>query len=35
VLDPVVLLERLALSIPPPRFHLVRYHGLCAAAHKP
>ena len=30
VLDPVALLERLALSIPPPRFHLVRYHGILA-----
>jgi len=30
VLEPVALLERLALSIPPPRFHLVRYHGILA-----
>jgi hypothetical protein len=30
VLEPEALLERLALSIPPPRFHLVRYHGILA-----
>jgi hypothetical protein len=30
VLEPVALLERLALSIPPPRFHLVRYYGILA-----
>ncbi|MBW2244149.1 MAG: transposase [Deltaproteobacteria bacterium] len=30
VLKPAALLERLALSIPPPRFHLVRYHGILA-----
>jgi hypothetical protein len=35
VLDPVDLLERLATFVPPPRFHMTRYHGLCAAAHKP
>jgi hypothetical protein len=29
------LIERLAPLIPPPRAHQVRYHGLCAAAHKP
>ena len=29
------LLERLVPLIPPPRAHQVRYHGLCAAAHKP
>jgi hypothetical protein len=30
VLEPVALLERLAACIPPPRFHLVRYHGILA-----
>ena len=35
LLEPVALLERLAACIPPPRFHLVRYHGLCSAEHKP
>ncbi len=30
LLEPVALLERLAACIPPPRFHLVRYHGILA-----
>jgi Putative transposase/Transposase zinc-binding domain len=30
LLEPVDLLERLAACIPPPRFHLVRYHGILA-----
>ena len=30
VLDPVDLLERLATFVPPPRFHMVRYHGIVA-----
>jgi hypothetical protein len=30
VLDPVDLLERLATFVPPPRFHMVRYHGILA-----
>ena len=28
VFEPVELLERLAALVPPPRFHLVRYHGI-------
>jgi hypothetical protein len=35
LLDPLELVERLAVLVPPPRFHLVRYHGLCGAPHKP
>jgi hypothetical protein len=35
LLDPLELMERLAVLVPPPRFHLVRYHGLCGAPHKP
>jgi hypothetical protein len=35
VFEPQELVEKLAALVPPPRFHLVRYHGLCAAAHKP
>jgi hypothetical protein len=31
LLAPVALLERLAACIPPPRFHLVRYHGILAS----
>jgi hypothetical protein len=27
--DPLSLLCRLATSVPPPRFHTVRYAGLC------
>ncbi|MBP9903388.1 MAG: transposase, partial [Verrucomicrobia bacterium] len=29
-LPPVEFLRRLAALIPPPRFHTIRYHGLCA-----
>ncbi len=35
VFDPLELLEKLAALVPPPRFHLVRYHGIfgpCASA---
>jgi hypothetical protein len=35
VLEPLELLEKLAALVPPPRFHLVRYHGIlgpCASA---
>jgi hypothetical protein len=28
ILEPSELLERLAALVPPPRFHLVRYHGI-------
>jgi hypothetical protein len=28
-MDPLSLLCRLATSVPPPRFHTVRYAGLC------
>jgi len=35
VFEPLELLEKLAALVPPPRFHLVRYHGLCPAEHKP
>jgi hypothetical protein len=28
VFEPLELLERLAALVPPPRFHLVRYHGI-------
>jgi hypothetical protein len=34
VFEPQELVEKLAALVPPPRFHLVRYHGLCSAAHK-
>jgi hypothetical protein len=30
LLERVALLERLAALVPPPRFHLVRYHGILA-----
>ncbi|MBZ5641079.1 MAG: transposase, partial [Acidobacteriia bacterium] len=30
LLDPLELMERLAVLVPPPRFHLVRYHGILA-----
>jgi hypothetical protein len=35
VFDPLELVEKLAALVPPPRFHLVRYHGIfgpCASA---
>jgi len=28
LLSPMELLEKLAALIPPPRFHLLRYHGV-------
>ena len=31
-MDPLSLLCRLATSVPPPRFHTVRYAGVLAAA---
>lgn len=34
ILDPPELLEKLAALVPPPRFHLVRYHGVLAPAAK-
>lgn len=30
LLDPLELVERLAVLVPPPRFHLVRYYGILA-----
>jgi len=33
--EPVDFVARLAALVPPPRFHLVRYSGLCGAPHKP
>lgn len=33
-LDPLSLLCRLATVVPPPRFHVVRYAGVLASAHK-
>jgi hypothetical protein len=30
VFEPLELLEKLAALVPPPRFHLVRYHGILA-----
>jgi hypothetical protein len=32
-MDPLSLLSRLATSVPPPRYHTVRYAGVLAAAH--
>ncbi len=32
VFEPLELIERLAAIIPPPRFHMVRYHGLLGPA---
>ena len=32
VLEPLDLVARLAALVPPPRFHLVRYHGILAPA---
>ncbi|MDQ3032149.1 MAG: transposase [Myxococcota bacterium] len=31
VLDPLDLLARLAALVPPPRFHMLRYHGVLAS----
>jgi hypothetical protein len=33
-MDPLSLLCRLAAAVPPPRFHVLRYGGVLAAAHK-
>jgi Putative transposase len=30
LLDPLELIEKLSVLIPPPRFHLLRFHGLLA-----
>ena len=35
VFEPLELLEKLAVLVPPPREHLVLYHGLCGAQHNP
>jgi hypothetical protein len=35
VFTPQELIEKLIPLIPRPRCHLVRYHGLCGALHKP
>jgi Putative transposase len=34
LLDPLDLLARLVALIPPPRFHMLRYHGVLAAHAK-
>ena len=34
VLEPLDLMARLAAIVPPPRWHLVRYHGVLAAAER-
>jgi hypothetical protein len=31
VLEPLDFIARLAALVPPPRVHLTRYHGICAA----
>ena len=31
LLDPLELIEKIALLIPPPRFHTLRFHGVFAA----
>src|SRR5690606_807270 len=31
LLDPLDLIARLAALVPPPRFHMIRYHGVLAA----
>jgi hypothetical protein len=28
--EPLELIERIAVLVPPPRFHLVRYNGILA-----
>ena len=33
-MDPLSLLSRLAASVPPPKFHTVRYSGVLASASK-
>lgn len=30
LLDPLELIEKLSVLIPPPRFHLLRFHGVLA-----
>ena len=32
VLDPMTFLSRLAAQVPPPRFHMLTYHGVLAPA---
>ena len=32
IFEPLELIEKLAALVPPPRFHLVRYHGILAPA---
>ena len=32
LLDPLELIEKLTLLIPPPRFHTLRFHGVLAPA---
>jgi hypothetical protein len=34
VLDPLDFIARLCALIPPPRFHMLRYHGVLAALAK-
>ena len=34
MLDPLDFLARLAAPIPPPKFHMLRYHGVLAAHAK-
>ena len=34
IFDPQELVEKLAALVPPPRFHMVRYHGVLAPAAK-
>ncbi|WP_437905949.1 transposase [Sorangium sp. So ce327] len=34
-MDPLSLLCRLAASVPPPRFHTVKYAGVLASASRP
>jgi hypothetical protein len=33
-MDPLSLLCRLAMSVPPPRFHTVKYAGVLASASR-
>jgi len=33
VFEPIDFVAKLAALVPPPRFHMVRYHGLCGAPH--
>ena len=34
VLEPLEFLEKLAALVPPPRSHLVRYHGVLGSSHE-